>query len=288
MAINNNGQISGMLGYPEAIQAFRLDEHRMTTFANWPGHNISYVADMNDEGTIVGVAGLNPEIKSPFIIQGGRLENLADLFPATRTYFRGINNRGEVAGGYSADSNQNYWTAFIYSNGVIRLLPSLGSRGFSIANAINDLGVAVGFSAGRAVVFSGEDVIPLDFASSAEAINDRGSVVGVVAGRPFLYRQGMVTDLGLLPGSASAVPTAINNLDMVVGTAQISGDESLPFLYLDGTLYDLNDLVQPQAHWVLSVANDINDRGEIVGYGMHKGVMRAFRLTPTQFWATTD
>src|SRR3954465_4769972 len=77
VAINNNGQISGMLGYPEAIQAFRWDEHRMTTFANWPGHNISYVADINDEGTIVGVAGLNPEIKSPFIIQGGQLENLA-------------------------------------------------------------------------------------------------------------------------------------------------------------------------------------------------------------------
>jgi probable HAF family extracellular repeat protein len=279
VAINNNGQISGMLGYPEAIQVFRLDQHQMTTFPNWPGHNISYVADMNDEGTIAGTAGQNPDIRFPFIVHGDRLENLAPLFPGMPAYFRGINNRGEIVGTYTRDPYRSDWTAFIYSNGVVKPL-TFGPRDFSAANAINDFGVAVGFSAGRAAVFSGDDVIPLDFASSAEAINNRGSIVGVMGARPFLYRDGVVTDIGLLPGDESAGPTAINNFDMVVGTSRISWDETRPFVYQDGALYDLNDLIQPRGHWVLSVANDINDRGEIVGYGMHKGVMRAFRLTP--------
>jgi probable HAF family extracellular repeat protein len=278
VAINNEGQIAGMLGYPEAIQAFRLDGHEMITFPNWPGHNISYVADMNDQGIVAGITGQNPDIRFPFIIRGNTLENLSSFFPGP-TYFRGINNRGEIVGTYTREPYRSVWTAFIYSNGVVKPLTS-GPLDFSAANAINDLGVAIGSSQGHVVVFSGDEVIPLDFASSAEAINNRGSIVGVIGPRPYLYHDGVVTDTGLLPGDESATPTAVNNFDIVVGTSRIAWNETRPFLYLDGVLHDLNDLIHPKAHWVLSVANDINDRGEIVGYGMRKGVMRAFRLTP--------
>jgi len=287
VAINNNGQISGMLGYPEAIQVFRLDQHQMTMFPNWPGYNITYVADMNDEGTIVGIAGQNPDISSPFIIRGNKLENLSSSFSGSPAYFRGINNRGEIVGTYTREPYRSIWTAFIYSNGVVRPL-TFGPFDFSAANGINDFGVAVGLSQGRAVIFSGDEVIALDFANSAEAINNRGSIVGIIGARPFLYRDGAVTDIGLLAGDESAIPTGINNFDTVVGTSRISWDETRPFLYTDGTLYDLNDLIQPKAHWILSVANDINDSGEIVGYGMHKGVMRAFLLTPTHISLTTN
>src|SRR5258708_3511743 len=33
--------------------------------------------------------------------------------------------------------------------------------------------------------------------------------------------------------------------------------------------------------WTLSAASGINDAGQIVGYGTHDGVIRAFLLTPT-------
>lgn len=212
-AINNEGQVSGMLGYPEAIQVFRLDGHDMRTFPNPPGHNISYVMDMNDQGVIVGITGQNPDIRFPFIVRENRLENLAGLFPGSPAYFRGINNRGEIVGGYTLDRNLNQWTAFVFSNGLVRPLPALGPRGYSVATAINDSGMAVGFSAGRAAVFSGEEVIPLDFANTADGINNGGHVIGAVGPRPFLYREGTVTDLGLLPGCESCIAAAINDSD---------------------------------------------------------------------------
>jgi probable HAF family extracellular repeat protein len=38
------------------------------------------------------------------------------------------------------------------------------------------------------------------------------------------------------------------------------------FLYQDGVMTDINTLVQPASPLYLVLANDINDRGEIVGY----------------------
>jgi hypothetical protein len=43
----------------------------------------------------------------------------------------------------------------------------------------------------------------------------------------------------------------------------------------------LNDLIPQGLSWDLMAANGINDGGEIVGFGLHAGQIRAFRLTPT-------
>jgi hypothetical protein len=41
---------------------------------------------------------------------------------------------------------------------------------------------------------------------------------------------------------------------------------------------DLNDLVDPQAGWTLIFARDINDSGQVVGYGEFNGERRGFIL----------
>ncbi len=47
-------------------------------------------------------------------------------------------------------------------------------------------------------------------------------------------------------------------------------------------MLDLNNLIPTGSGWVLSVANDINNLGKIVGTGIFGGQQRAFLLTPFQ------
>jgi len=51
-------------------------------------------------------------------------------------------------------------------------------------------------------------------------------------------------------------------------------------LWEDGNVYDLNYLISPWTGWELVNAYDINDSGQIVGRGYHKGKESAFLLTP--------
>ena len=45
-------------------------------------------------------------------------------------------------------------------------------------------------------------------------------------------------------------------------------------------MQDLNDLIPPNSGWVLILANAINNKGEITGYGTIDGANHAFLLTP--------
>ena len=50
------------------------------------------------------------------------------------------------------------------------------------------------------------------------------------------------------------------------------------FLYREGRMQDLNDLIPSGSGWVLEEARAINDRGQIVGFGTFQGRTRAFLL----------
>lgn len=142
-------------------------------------------------------------------------------------------------------------------------------------------------------------------ASSAFGINAAGQVVGVSGDstnanlRPFIYSNGQMKDLGTLGTATNGYAYAINNNGQVVGYSSdfkiknpTTGDLSSSFTTAtlwttnaDGsvTLTDLNALVAGSG-WELWGATGINDKGQIVGYGIQgegsDATFHAFVLSP--------
>lgn len=90
---------------------------------------------------------------------------------------------------------------------------------------------------------------------TAESIHDQGQIIGKTDLNPtqyYLFKNGSVT---LMEGF---VPIVISNKSQIVG-----GN----FLYSKGITYDLNTLINDRSDWNISGKRDINDRGQIVGYG---------------------
>jgi hypothetical protein len=52
------------------------------------------------------------------------------------------------------------------------------------------------------------------------------------------------------------------------------------FVYRNGQMFDLNNLIPANSGWVLTTATGINDTGHIVGSGALNGELVGFLLTP--------
>ncbi len=95
----------------------------------------------------------------------------------------------------------------------------------------------------------------------------------------FHWNAGVMNDLGTLPGHVESRALSINRSKIAVGYSGDPSTDRRAVLWDGGTIVDLNSLIA-DPDWHLSIANGINDLGQIVGSGLHKGVPRAFVLTP--------
>ena len=98
-----------------------------------------------------------------------------------------------------------------------------------------------------------------------------------------VLRRTVIGGLGEGPGNDTEFSTAsaINNDGLVVGSSLTDDLQTRhAFLYEDGEIHDLNDLLEDGDDWLLVSANDINDDGQIIGTGVINGEEHAFLLEP--------
>jgi probable HAF family extracellular repeat protein len=95
------------------------------------------------------------------------------------------------------------------------------------------------------------------------AINAAGVVVGQSVFRPVLYSNGQAIPLIGTEGRANG----INNHGVVVGTMDGSGFTRAFIWSQQEGAQDLNSLLDARSGWFLAGAGQINDNGQIVGFG---------------------
>lgn len=315
-AINNQGQIVGRADTPEPnfhLSIFVWQNGRMRTAPGLDGDR-GLVCAVNEAGLMAGEYGPDPEgsgILPVIFSPTGKMRMLGSL-PATAhqrsdSIAEAINAKGQCVG---LSNNQ----AFFWDGNRLRSLnPPPGFQDLD-ARAINDKGQAAGKAArimngqarAHAILWEANGqakdlgVLPGNTDSVAQCINNKGQIAGWVcitektlAGstpvhyRAFLWQNGKMRGLGFLHRIHDSKVSALNDSGQVVGYAlewDASGYEGAEaaLLWQNGRVYDLNTLIPSHSGWTLQSAQGINDKGWIVGYGIHNGTPRGFLLTPVR------
>jgi len=86
--------------------------------------------------------------------------------------------------------------------------------------------------------------------------------------------------LGRCPGGTQSFAYGIDERGRVVGASDAKDSPLRAFIYSNGVMLDLNELIPANTGWFLTEARGINEHGQIVGYGFINGQKRAFLLTP--------
>ena len=280
--------------------------------------------EINDRGQIVGFSEtdvLDPNgedvcgfgthhICHPFLWQNFHMSALPTL-GGNNGQASAINNRGQIVGfaeNGSVDStcppgkvNNRIVLPVLWENGNAQPLPTLGSDPDGFAFWINDQGQAVGQSSNcsltilHAVSWTKGTVSALpDFGTGAETfgINNQGQIVGTVVSADnttqygALWQNNTLKNLGLLPGDFGGIASGINSKGQVVGSNFDSNfNWSHAFIWQDNVMTDLNTLFPSSSNLFATMANKINERGQISGMaivrsGPDAGNIHAFLATP--------
>jgi len=233
------------------------------------GGNHDFAAGVNNKGLVVGWAEtpVHDPTCSPFSTQvlqfraviwdpkdgtSGRVKTreLRPFGGDATSAATAINDEGQAVG-ISGDCDQAVGRysarhAVLWDkNGKVTEIPNLGGTSWHTPMDINSHGDVVGFS------------------NPAEP----GDEVGDFISRAFLWINGAAkaTDLKTLPGDFFSEAFAINSHGRVVGVSFGGANGSHAFIFENGVMKDLNDLVGPGFPDILRSAQDINDAGQITG-----------------------
>ncbi len=201
-----------------------------------------------------------------------------------------VNDQGDAVGAYRTTTMPDdggdgllWWTG--YGKTVVALD---GEK----VGGINRYGVFVGARNGKITIWTNGVGRELAEGEGTD-INDQSQIVGALTRTDRTYKQTNhaffgtsvpLYDLGVLPGTMHSYANAVNEHGAVVGYCSdfkdVGSKNECAFFWRDGEMYDLNRLIPARSEWKLFNATDINDRGQIVGYGVYKGKRRGFLLTP--------
>lgn len=266
--INNNGQVVGTFDRGPDDRFGRGFLYDLSTgsvsFPLDPGS----ARDINDAGQILGDQVLDGRFFSE-VIFGSGLTDLGALcstlcssdFGVNAFAGKAMNAPGFVLGGPALPPNHQ--TSYLFMDGsFIPISASAGFFGFAI-NDSNDIAGTIP----EAIPFFGTR-------SRAAKLTVRRNEDGFIdVGVPQVFRP--------LDFSRSVIVSAINNAGQIVGAERgTSIASAIAILIENGVTINLNALLPENSGWQLITANDINDRGEIVGSGLINGEEHAYLLTP--------
>jgi probable HAF family extracellular repeat protein len=238
------------------------------------GGNNGYAAGANNKAQIVGWAENaveDPTCDFPQKLQfravlwepkKNRHQELLPFGDDSTSAATAINDKGQVVG-ISGECDRSIGRfsakhAVIWNNGVPNDIGSFGGLAWHTPTAINNDGQVTGFSN-----FPGDE----DGSLNAHAFFWSG-----IQGDP-------IEDLGAVGDDVISLAFGMNRFGHVVGLS-IGASGVRAFLYKDGVMMDLNELVPPGSIYLV-YANDINDAGEITGGAVDgAGEGRAFLAIP--------
>ncbi len=293
-ALNNMGQVAGMnfLG-SGVLVPFIFQDGRLSQPDELRKLNIFTIGAINDHGD-VGGSFFRDSNFYPFVYHDGKLTDLsAGLGPGHGQVYS-INQAGHAVG-YSF-AQQGGYRSIYYDGKRVEVFENL-DLSFVDINDHDTIVHSQGF-----YIEQGEfKFLPaLDGRhgiNALRAINNAGQIVGgsleigATGVAPFLYSHGVMTNLGSIGGHSGAA-LDINDKGWIVGEADSPQGDLDAFLYRDGVMRNVEDLLVPRdlGHWDFSGAVKINERGQIL-VSLNAAAPTDFRsalLTPVpeaQSWA---
>ncbi len=317
--LNNHGQVVGQCYYSKRVKvrrwwrtyyqyrAFLWQNGVSVSLGTLPTTRDSTATDINDAGTVVGYCVTNTAVPNrAFVWSKGVMTALpTTLRPASEP--AAINNAGIIVGkeyfsnAQSGMPDTNHLPVAWANGQEINLggsVPCIGA-----ATGINNLGQIIGWCnwfinghfLGGSWIFHdlsqfNDDDNPPPFISkygTFNDINDNSVIVGYTGSKgaygnysATMWSNGVQTVLDPMPWyQAHSEALGVNNSGAVVGYKDF-GSGSRATLWQNGAEIDLNTLLPANSGWVLMFAYDINESGQIVGYGKYNGLYRGFLLTP--------
>src|SRR5258706_15349549 len=227
----------GLAGLPSPTQwrATLWQDGRMRDLGALGDGTESGATSVNDRGQIVGASFTNSVVNpstgfptlAPFLWENGRMRNLGTLGGLSGVASL-LNNRGQIAGTSDLAGDQTAHP-FLWERGRLRDLGTLGG-GYAAANWMNENGEVVGGSYTADGAFDG-----------------------------FVWRNGVMTDVGNVAGDGCSNANGINSRGQVVGESfSCSEDSHHAFLWENGgPAIDLNIFVPPGSDLQLTEAQFI-------------------------------
>lgn len=286
--INNRGEIVGQKGDGPSGKAFLWRRGKITILPQLKDTAFSHATEINDQGQVVGISSLKNRQRRYFLWGKGKTQDLG-VTPWSSGSPR-INNKGEIL-------------LPISSNGNLRSILRQNGRNKDLgrwwAMALNDSSQIIGTNSSASLDASdllknsrsmwpvawrnGKTIKIGEPGGMGVHINKRGDMI-IRQLSPDATEKLILLSNGKRIGitrhhQSKAVPADLNNKKQIVGSIRTDKGIRAAF-WQSGQWFDLNNLIPKNSGWVLNGAQDINEKGQIAGYGTHNGVTCAFLLTP--------
>jgi probable HAF family extracellular repeat protein len=299
-ALNEDGDAAGLALGPGGGHAVLWEESGVTVLDTSESWSSSF--GVSGPEVVVGVLPFDSPTHA-FLWKNGQMKDIHSALGGAaqpESVAGDVNDAGLVVGSAGPIAKQR---PYLYDSqsGDVEFLDPLPGHAMAFGSAVNGAGHALGTSLDanwaddHVFLYANGQMQDRGAATWARGLNASDTIVGskIFPGAPTTtaYRQlagGDFENLGLTahPGYKGSHGLGVNDEDVVVGHSFNSGSTpfrafvDFPKSKAEPGWHDLQNVTVNAAGWVLESASDINNSGQIVGYGSFQGQTRAFLLTP--------